>query len=107
MIRVHVTRDASGKVARFSVDGHAQAGDHGHDIVCAGVSTAVFGALMSCAQLAGVEIPGEQDEGYVHAVIPEQLSSRERDQVNLLMESLLCTLHMVRAQYPDRIHIQD
>lgn len=108
MIRIDVYRDGHQRVQRFVVQGHAEFAEHGKDIVCAGVSTVVFGALYSCEQLLGVTLTGEQSPGVVDARIPERnLYDDKADKVQLLIEAMLCSLRMVEEQYGDYVQVHD
>lgn len=46
MITIDITINDSGKVTDVIMDGHANHGEYGHDIVCAGASAVLFEALM-------------------------------------------------------------
>ena len=45
MITVHITVNDEGKVTDVVMDGHANHGEYGHDIVCAGASAVLFGSV--------------------------------------------------------------
>ena len=45
MITVDITVDDEGKVTDVIMDGHANHGEYGHDIVCAGASAVLFGSV--------------------------------------------------------------
>lgn len=51
MISIEFTK-ANGKFISLEVSGHANSADKGEDLVCAGVSSIVFGALNGFDQLA-------------------------------------------------------
>ena len=46
MITIDITINDSGKVTDVIMDGHANHGEYGHDIVCAGASRFYLEALM-------------------------------------------------------------
>ncbi len=45
MITVDITVNDEGKVTDVIMDGHADHGEYGHDIVCAGASAVLFGSV--------------------------------------------------------------
>ena len=45
MITVDITVNDEGKVTDVVMDGHANHGEYGHDIVCAGASAVLFGSV--------------------------------------------------------------
>ena len=45
MITVDVALNSEGQVTDVIMDGHADHGDYGHDIVCAGASAVLFGSV--------------------------------------------------------------
>ena len=45
MITIDITINDSGKVTDVIMDGHANHGEYGHDIVCAGASAVLFGSV--------------------------------------------------------------
>jgi uncharacterized protein YsxB (DUF464 family) len=49
----------------FEVSGHAMAGKHGEDIVCAAVSTVAQTTAISLIELAEIEVKIEQHKGFL------------------------------------------
>ncbi|PSL43958.1 hypothetical protein B0H94_10913 [Salsuginibacillus halophilus] len=109
MINVHVAREQSGWITSFTMDGHANAGPHGEDLVCAGASAVAFGAVNAVYELADTALNVEQGEdgGYLSCTVPEQLARSNREQVQLLIEGMLVSLQTIAASYNEFITIHD
>ena len=59
----------------YEISGHAYAGEPGHDLVCAGVSAAVFGLTNAIIGISKTEPEIEMtDAGYIHV---SQIASDE------------------------------
>lgn len=91
MIEVVVKRQAEA-IIELNVSGHALAGEPGQDLVCAGASAIMFGALNSLDQLTADQCQLQ--------VKPNQISIKVRKQsaeLALLLESLLIQLQTMQV----------
>ena len=68
MIRVDITVNGAGRVTDIVMDGHADYGEHGSDIVCAGASAVVFGSVNAIMGLTSEkpDINYDDDGGHFH-----------------------------------------
>ena len=68
MITVDITVDDEGKVTDVIMDGHANHGEYGHDIVCAGASAVLFGSVNAIMGLTSEkpDIDYDDDGGHFH-----------------------------------------
>ncbi|WP_078555347.1 ribosomal-processing cysteine protease Prp [Bacillus alkalicellulosilyticus] len=109
MITVTVQRNEQNKFDSFSMDGHAEAGPHGQDIVCAGASAVSFGAINAIAKLCKVEPKVElsDDGGFLRCSVPNQLDEQTYEKVQLLLEGMLVALRSIEAEYGDFIVIKE
>ncbi|MCY0869992.1 MAG: ribosomal-processing cysteine protease Prp [Firmicutes bacterium] len=94
MIEV-VARVRGDRVQAIEVAGHAGAGPHGHDLVCAAVSALVLGFLNSCEALCGVRLPAAVEPGLMRTPVTAQ------DCVQLLARSLLLSLRGIGREQPE------
>ncbi len=100
-------RKSAELILGFDVQGHADSGPHGQDLVCAAVSVLVQTALKSLVEVAGISenaLVYTLDEGHVRLEYTEALRS-ERAQV--ILESLLCGLRGVEGAYGSFLTIKE
>ncbi len=101
MIQVLIDRNMTDKI---EVSGHAQFAESGSDIVCSAVSMLMFtiaNKLDDLEKFIIVEID-EEDGGYM------QIEIIKRDeQTNLLFDTLVFGLEMIKQQYKEYIDIKE
>ena len=96
MIKVLVKQN-NNQIVNLSITGHADSGEYGKDLVCAGVSTVGFGAMNMLAKkgflakgLGTIEI----NEGYINVVV------NHTDEVcQVVLETLVVTLETMVESY--------
>ncbi len=71
MIRVRVLQ-SQGTVVGYTVEGHADFGPSGKDIVCAGVSAVAQAALMVLQESLGDRVQSELREGSLSVLLAKQ-----------------------------------
>lgn len=99
MIRVKVKRQ-SGRWQELETSGHAQQAPRGEDLVCAGVSSILIGALNALNQLVPDACDLLMEEAHVKISV-----KKDSGQVQLLLDSLLIQLQTMEAAYADYIQI--
>jgi uncharacterized protein YsxB (DUF464 family) len=62
MIRIEVSLDKAGILRSCRVEGHAEAGPKGADLVCAAVSVLVRTAIITLSHQKGIELRGAAPE---------------------------------------------
>ena len=99
MIRVRCTVKR-GKITHLDVSGHSGSADRGEDLICAGVSTVIFGLCNALDQIAGIEtIRVDQNLIAVDILKPDQTT-------DTIMRTGLIQLMTVEEQYSQFIKIQ-
>ena len=96
MIKVLVKQN-NNQIVNLSITGHADSGEYGKDLVCAGVSTVGIGAMNMLAKkgflakgLGTIEI----NEGYINVVV------NHTDEVcQVVLETLVVTLETMVESY--------
>jgi uncharacterized protein YsxB (DUF464 family) len=71
VIRVKVL-ESRGTTVGYTVEGHAEFGPSGNDIVCAGVSAISQAALMVLQESLGARVRSERREGFLSVLLAEQ-----------------------------------
>ena len=101
MIKVKIIKE-SNLISKIEIKGHSLYAAHGHDIVCAGVSTMVVTTVNAIIRYQEMSISYDQDEGYVLLVV------NDHDRViDLLLENLVSLLKELEVQYPKNIKINE
>ncbi|MBM7648957.1 uncharacterized protein YsxB (DUF464 family) [Bacillus ectoiniformans] len=107
MIRVKVKKQPSGKIASFTMDGHADFAEHGKDLVCAGASAVSFGAINAIFALTDAKLIIDQgkDGGFLRCSVPDDLPAATEEQVQLLLEGMIVSLQTIERDYGKYIKI--
>ncbi|PIC63867.1 ribosomal-processing cysteine protease Prp [Sporosarcina sp. P13] len=104
MIHVYITKEPSGRISAFEMDGHADFAEHGKDLVCAGASAVSFGAVNAISELTGIipEIEQGANGGYLRVAFPVT----ERDaEVQLLVQAMIISLQTIELDYAEYIQL--
>lgn len=110
MIKVNVERDRElNRITAFTISGHANAGPHGYDIVCAAVSALSIGAVNAVAALCNVQLPVQSGKkgGYLRCEIPNDLTASIDHDVQLLIEGMVVALKDIEKEYSKHISVTD
>ena len=100
MTHVLIFKSRIGEVRGFNLIGHAEYGNAGEDIVCAGISALVINTINSLEKLAGLHphLTVNEEEGLIDCRFTEDIN----DQGKLLIESLILGLEGIRKQYGEK-----
>jgi len=106
MIHITINRTETGIIQSFTMSGHAKYADHGQDIVCAGASAVSFGTVNAIEALTGI-IPAIDlgDGGFLHCVLPEEISAQTQEKVQLLLEAMVVSLETIERDYGKHIKL--
>ena len=103
MIKVDVTLNDDGQVTDVIMDGHAEAGDYGHDLVCAGASAVLFGSVNAIMGLTTEkpDIDYADDGGYFHI----RSVDTNNEQAQLILQAMLVSLQTIEEEYKENIRL--
>jgi uncharacterized protein YsxB (DUF464 family) len=108
MIRVVIERQQStNHIDSFSIKGHANFAEHGHDIVCAGVSAITVGTVNSAEAILGIVMQSQMKDGFLQASVPEALNEAQQAKLQLLLESMIVMLKTIEKTYGSYIQVQE
>lgn len=100
MISVCVKQDAEG-IRMIDVSGHAMQAPHGEDLVCAGVSCIMTGALNALDILVPQACDLVLETGHV------SIRKKEADELaQLLLQAILIQLQTMEAQFSEYMKIK-
>lgn len=103
MINVDVTLNDSGQVTDVIMEGHADHGDYGYDIVCAGASAVIFGSVNAIMGLTSEkpDIDYSDDGGYFHVRSVET----NNEKAQLILQAMLVSLQTIEEEYKENIRL--
>lgn len=108
MINVTIYRKQHA-INAFKIEGHANSGPYGYDLVCAAVSAVSFGAVNAVIQLCEMDdviIKEAGDEGgYLFIELPVNLTDAQADKAYLILEAMLVSLQTIERDYKRFIKI--
>ncbi|PRS02466.1 ribosomal-processing cysteine protease Prp [Bacillus atrophaeus] len=102
MIQATIRRSGSEKgILSFEMTGHANFAEHGQDLVCAGVTAVVFGAVNAVIALTGIEpvLDIGNDGGYFYFEFPEAPDQEALQKAQLLIEGMIVSLETIERDY--------
>ena len=79
--------------------------DRGKDIVCAGASAVVVGAVNSIHAITGVTPKIHQADGFLSCELPSNLDEATAEKVQLLLEGMVISLQTIEQEYGKNIKI--
>ncbi len=97
MIRIRY-QTAGGRLTGFSLSGHAGAGEHGQDIVCAAVSSAAYLTVNTATEIVGAKASIHLDDGRMDVTLTDQI-----DRCQDLLAGFRLHMTALQEQYPTRI----
>ncbi len=88
MVKVHVVRDKTGFIWELKVEGHAEAGEFGKDIVCAAVSVIAQTGLGALEEIAGISKKKFIIKpGFIKFSVPLDISQDKKNTVKIILET--------------------
>lgn len=104
MVRI-ILRESKGKLRGISIDGHADAGKFGEDVVCAGISVLSQAILLGILSEVSEEVPHEIASGHLTFDLPKELSMEEGLKAEALMNTLKLGIINLKEGYSKYIEI--
>ena len=100
MTHVLIFRSKNGMVEGFNLIGHAEYGDIGEDIVCAGISILAINTINSLEKLASVQpsLTINEEEGLMDC----RFFGQGNEKSALLIDSMILGLKGIRKQYGEQ-----
>ena len=107
MIKVLVKQN-NNQIVNLSITGHADSGEYGKDLVCAGVSTVGIGAMNMLAKkgflakgLGTIEI----NEGYINVVVnhTDEVCQVVLETLVVTLETMVESLSLIHISEPTRL----
>ncbi|MBD5605120.1 MAG: ribosomal-processing cysteine protease Prp [Candidatus Eremiobacteraeota bacterium] len=103
MVEIRIRTDSRDRLSSFFASGHAGWADHGSDVVCAAISTALQSAWLGLTEVASVPVVGEKHDGALRLTWPEHV--RDDPAVRAIVMTAARTVEAIAAQYPGSARI--
>ena len=101
MIRVRF-QTADDSITGFHLSGHAGAGEHGQDIVCAAVSSAAYMTANTVTEIIGATADITVDDGYMRVMLTDKIADCQD-----ILSGFQLHLEALQEQYPKRVHLMN
>ncbi|WP_369902462.1 ribosomal-processing cysteine protease Prp [Bacillus manliponensis] len=107
MIKVTINRTKLGSIQSFKMTGHANFAPHGQDLVCAGTTAVVFGAINAVETLCNVQATIElgTDGGFLTYALPNDLDNATKEKASFLLEGMVVSLKTIELDYGKYIRL--
>ncbi|MFD2829597.1 ribosomal-processing cysteine protease Prp [Corticicoccus populi] len=104
MIHVTININDDGLVYAFTMSGHADFDEYGKDIVCAGASAVVFGAVNAVINMTKSEpmINMNEENGLFHFEVDDP----DVEKLQIILESMIISLKTIEDEYGEYINIK-
>ena len=95
-------------IIRFVCDGHTNYGVSGEDIVCSALSSIVQTAVLGVLIVAGVngKLKRDENKGYLEFILPKDLTDEQRQDVDVILNTMLCGISDLREGFSDFIELE-
>lgn len=104
MTEIKITKDKSGNIVKFVIDGHSEYSEE-YDIVCSAISSVSFATLNGIEKVLNIPFGYEKGDGYLYFVLPDNLKKEFREKVNILLDSMLLFFYDLKEQYENYVNI--
>jgi len=93
---------------RIESKGHTGYADSGADIVCAGLSALIQGALLGILKVVGVRADHRIDEekGEFGIILPEEMTDAERHDCDVILHTLYVSVADLAEGYSEYIKVE-
>ncbi len=97
MIALEILKE-KGNIVGFRMEGHAEYGEHGSDILCSGVSAIAQTAVMGITEHLGLNVALKIDEeSGIHMVLEE--NEERLYEANIILSTMLLGLRAIQESY--------
>lgn len=101
MLDVIFREDGRQRPSSFVARGHADAGEHGEDIVCAAVSAVLQAARLGLEAHAGIRLDVAQAPGVLEVRWPQ--SDRDAPALRAIVATARLAVEQIARQYPAHV----
>jgi len=103
LVEIRIIRDSRDRLSSFYASGHAGWAEHGQDVVCAAISTALQSAWLGLAEVADVPVEADRGDGTLRLSWPEE--ARDDVAVRAIVTTAARTVETIARQYPETARV--
>ena len=93
----------NGLTAGFSLKGHADRGEYGHDIVCAAVSAVTQTAILGITDVLKSQAGIVRKSGNCSCILKGSVSQTEREKAAIVFDTMICGLRSIQSSDPEAL----
>ena len=109
MIKAEFLRNNKDQIYSVTIEGHADSGPYGQDIVCASISTISIGTINNLNRLAGIDPKVEMDDengGYIKIDLDySKYDENQTNKASLLMDNFYYVCKDVAESYSEFVSL--
>ena len=95
------------KIYFFEIKGHANAAEHGEDIVCSAISVLGQTCIIGLLEIAKVDINYRIEAGYLICEISENLTAVEARETDIIVNTMYLGMKSVQHSYSEFMEIDE
>jgi hypothetical protein len=104
VLEVTFCRDSRDRLSSVFASGHAEAAEHGEDVVCAAVSAILQAARLGLEAHAKVPVDATMSSGRMSLAWPE--AARDDLALQAIVATAELSIRQIATQYPDHVRAQ-
>ena len=106
MINIRIFGDKQAPTG-YEAAGHAEYAQEGYDIICSAISTLTISCANGLEQVVKcpVTVDVEEETGYIKVILGSNLSPKQQEQANVLIQTMLLALGDIAEQYPQYVRV--
>ena len=107
MTNITITKQGD-NIVKVVCDGHTNYGVSVEDIVCSALSSIVQTAVLGVMLIAKVnaKLTRDEDRGYLSFELPDNLTSEQQHDANVILQTMLCGISDLREGFSDFIELE-
>ncbi len=99
MIRIRISRDSTGSIRGFDINGHSGYAEAGQDIICSAVSVTAYTAAGALEELAGLKRCYSESDGHMTIRLPERLTQQQKTTAQIVLETTAIGFKQIEHSY--------
>jgi uncharacterized protein YsxB (DUF464 family) len=103
LVEIRIFRDSRERLSSFFASGHAGWDEHGQDVVCAAISTALQSAWLGLTEVAVVPVDAQRAAGTLRLSWPANV--RDDAAVRAIVQTAARTVETLARQYPEAARV--
>lgn len=99
MIKIIISRDSTGSIISFDINGHSGYAREGYDIICSAVSVTAYTAAGALEDIAGLKNCYIESDGHMTIRLPERLTQQQVSTAKIILETTAIGFKQIELSY--------